>query len=245
MGGKNSQSNMKFVVGDYVIMKKREGYIRYIGKREFHHGLWYGIELTKGHGPNDGTEHGKRYFACKPRHGIFVRLFALKQKIDKSSSDPRRIHRRRLPLLSSAKTLSENPKRSGTRSSTSSRSRASTSTSISSTPIPSPSPFQIQQSWKQNNRKNNNYNLTLNVSSPSTDSYEAMRPNSSRSTRSNQQTSTPSKHLTPWNQQTIIRPKSARASKSRNITRSGISKPVLVKYPKSSKKIKKEEKIKK
>merc|ERR1719229_808197 len=114
----------------------------------------------KGYGANDGTEHGKRYFACKPRHGIFVRLYALKQKIDKSASDPRRINRRRLPLLSSSKTASDGPSKR-TRSSTSSgaRSRASTSTSISSTPVPSPSPFQIQQSWKQNNRKHNNYNL--------------------------------------------------------------------------------------
>merc|ERR1712228_808563 len=198
------------------IMKKREGYIRYIGKREFHHGMWYGIELIKGQGPNDGTEHGKRYFACKPRQGIFVRLYALKQKVDKSASDPRRINRRRLPLLASSKTLSDHPKR--TRSSTSSRSRASTSTSISSTPIPSPSPFQIAQSWKQPNRTA--YKLKLNNLSISNQS----RPKSTRS-----QKASSSAHLSPWNEhKNIIRPKSARASKSQS---NKASKPVLVKYP--------------
>eukprot|EP01083_Nonionella_stella_P175154 609116_1 len=99
-----------FKIGDYVILKNREGYIRYIGKREHHHGTWYGIELFVGQGPNDGSEHGKRYFACKQRHGIFVRLYAIKSKLEPRPIDPRKLKGKaqgRLPLLPQSQTLSE------------------------------------------------------------------------------------------------------------------------------------------
>uniref|UniRef100_A0A673T5A1 CAP-Gly domain containing linker protein family member 4 n=1 Tax=Suricata suricatta TaxID=37032 RepID=A0A673T5A1_SURSU len=35
-------------------------------------GYWYGIELEKPHGKNDGSVGGVQYFSCSPRYGIFA-----------------------------------------------------------------------------------------------------------------------------------------------------------------------------
>ncbi len=35
-------------------------------------GLWYGIELERPVGKNDGSVNGQRYFTCKPMHGVFA-----------------------------------------------------------------------------------------------------------------------------------------------------------------------------
>ncbi|XP_069464816.1 CAP-Gly domain-containing linker protein 4 isoform X6 [Ambystoma mexicanum] len=35
-------------------------------------GFWYGIELDKPHGKNDGSVGGVQYFTCAPKHGIFA-----------------------------------------------------------------------------------------------------------------------------------------------------------------------------
>merc|ERR1719445_1142841 len=99
----------EFKVGDYVFCKEhREGYIRYIGTREFHHGIWYGIELMIGRGPHDGSEHGKRYFSAKSGRGIFVRSQSIKKRADRSAVDPRRQHKLKpLALLPQSTTLSD------------------------------------------------------------------------------------------------------------------------------------------
>eukprot|EP00485_Elphidium_margaritaceum_P008404 CAMPEP_0202692398 /NCGR_PEP_ID=MMETSP1385-20130828/6786_1 /ASSEMBLY_ACC=CAM_ASM_000861 /TAXON_ID=933848 /ORGANISM="Elphidium margaritaceum" /LENGTH=1378 /DNA_ID=CAMNT_0049347925 /DNA_START=30 /DNA_END=4166 /DNA_ORIENTATION=- len=98
-----------YKIGDYVVLKRGEGFVRYIGRREHHHGTWYGIELTVGEGPNDGTEHGKRYFTCKPRHGAFVREYTIKHRVDTTSATrPRPVIRKHLPALPQSTTVSEN-----------------------------------------------------------------------------------------------------------------------------------------
>ncbi|XP_073783302.1 uncharacterized protein isoform X4 [Danio rerio] len=47
--------------------------IRYIGTAEFAPGLWLGLELRSPKGKNDGSVGSRRYFSCRPGHGVLVR----------------------------------------------------------------------------------------------------------------------------------------------------------------------------
>ena len=49
------------------------GTVRYIGPAEFGEGLWVGVELRTPKGKNDGSVQDKRYFSCRPDHGLLVR----------------------------------------------------------------------------------------------------------------------------------------------------------------------------
>lgn len=49
------------------------GVVRYVGPTEFGEGVWLGVELRAAKGKNDGSVQGKRYFTCKPDHGLIVR----------------------------------------------------------------------------------------------------------------------------------------------------------------------------
>ena len=49
------------------------GIVRYIGPTDFSEGIWIGVELRTPKGKNDGTIQGKRYFSCRPDHGLLVR----------------------------------------------------------------------------------------------------------------------------------------------------------------------------
>eukprot|EP00927_Polykrikos_kofoidii_P044866 TRINITY_DN38740_c0_g1_i1.p1 TRINITY_DN38740_c0_g1~~TRINITY_DN38740_c0_g1_i1.p1 ORF type:complete len:1017 (-),score=124.91 TRINITY_DN38740_c0_g1_i1:164-3214(-) len=49
------------------------GTISFIGPTSFASGEWVGIVLDTPSGKNDGSVKGKRYFVCKPNHGLFVR----------------------------------------------------------------------------------------------------------------------------------------------------------------------------
>ncbi|XP_063300161.1 CAP-Gly domain-containing linker protein 4 isoform X1 [Pelobates fuscus] len=47
--------------------------IRYMGPTDFAPGLWLGLELRNAKGKHDGSVGEKRYFNCKPNHGVLVR----------------------------------------------------------------------------------------------------------------------------------------------------------------------------
>ena len=49
------------------------GVVRYIGPTDFSEGIWIGVELRTPKGKNDGVIQGKRYFSCRPDHGLLVR----------------------------------------------------------------------------------------------------------------------------------------------------------------------------
>ncbi|XP_008054187.1 CAP-Gly domain-containing linker protein 4 [Carlito syrichta] len=55
-----------------LVVGQRMGTIRFFGTTNFAPGYWYGIELEKPHGKNDGSVGGVQYFSCSPRYGIFA-----------------------------------------------------------------------------------------------------------------------------------------------------------------------------
>nr|XP_033795052.1 CAP-Gly domain-containing linker protein 4 [Geotrypetes seraphini]XP_033795053.1 CAP-Gly domain-containing linker protein 4 [Geotrypetes seraphini]XP_033795054.1 CAP-Gly domain-containing linker protein 4 [Geotrypetes seraphini] len=60
-------------VGDKVlVVGQRIGTVRFYGKTSFAPGFWYGVDLDKPHGKNDGSVGGVQYFTCRPKHGIFA-----------------------------------------------------------------------------------------------------------------------------------------------------------------------------
>ncbi|KAL1950983.1 hypothetical protein VTO73DRAFT_132 [Trametes versicolor] len=61
------------VLGALVEVPAGRGTVRFAGATSFSAGKWIGIELFDGHGKNDGTVQGVKYFSCKPNYGVFVR----------------------------------------------------------------------------------------------------------------------------------------------------------------------------
>merc|ERR1712154_564696 len=73
---KNNKDAKRVTVGDKVkcIKQKCNGIVRFIGtpysvKSE---GTFYGIELEKPKGKNNGTVKGRWYFTCKDKYGAFL-----------------------------------------------------------------------------------------------------------------------------------------------------------------------------
>eukprot|EP00746_Dinoflagellata_sp_MGD_P143747 gnl/MRDRNA2_/MRDRNA2_76540_c0_seq2.p1 gnl/MRDRNA2_/MRDRNA2_76540_c0~~gnl/MRDRNA2_/MRDRNA2_76540_c0_seq2.p1 ORF type:complete len:2413 (+),score=413.30 gnl/MRDRNA2_/MRDRNA2_76540_c0_seq2:124-7362(+) len=62
----------KLAVGQRVQVGHHKGTVRFSGTTAFSEGTWIGIELDEKAGKNDGTVKGKRYFHCKPGHGVFM-----------------------------------------------------------------------------------------------------------------------------------------------------------------------------
>ncbi|CAL8285723.1 unnamed protein product [Lota lota] len=62
-------------VGTQVLLSSANdmALVRYIGAADFAAGLWLGLELRSPRGKNDGAVGGRRYFTCRPGHGVLVR----------------------------------------------------------------------------------------------------------------------------------------------------------------------------
>ncbi|XP_038176045.1 CAP-Gly domain-containing linker protein 4 [Arvicola amphibius] len=69
----NARRDGEFRLGERVlVVGQRVGTIKFFGTTNFAPGYWYGIELEKPHGKNDGSVGGVQYFSCSPRYGIFA-----------------------------------------------------------------------------------------------------------------------------------------------------------------------------
>ncbi|XP_010602988.1 CAP-Gly domain-containing linker protein 4 isoform X1 [Fukomys damarensis] len=69
----NTHREGELRLGDRVlVVGQRVGTIKFFGTTNFAPGYWYGIELEKPHGKNDGSVGGVQYFSCSPRYGIFA-----------------------------------------------------------------------------------------------------------------------------------------------------------------------------
>ncbi|XP_067901362.1 CAP-Gly domain-containing linker protein 4-like isoform X5 [Heterodontus francisci] len=79
-------------IGDrVVVVGQRNGMIRFYGKTNFAPGYWYGIELDKPNGKNDGSVGEVQYFTCPPKHGVFAppsRVQRLTEALDSFSDVP-------------------------------------------------------------------------------------------------------------------------------------------------------------
>uniref|UniRef100_A0A672NU61 CAP-Gly domain-containing protein n=1 Tax=Sinocyclocheilus grahami TaxID=75366 RepID=A0A672NU61_SINGR len=79
VGGTTSSSGsdgtVKLHLGMQVLLisANEMGTIRYIGTADFAPGLWLGLELRNPKGKNDGSVGSRRYFSCRPGHGVLVR----------------------------------------------------------------------------------------------------------------------------------------------------------------------------
>ncbi|KAK2583279.1 hypothetical protein KPH14_009285 [Odynerus spinipes] len=69
------------VVGESVLVRpySYSGVIAYVGPTEFASGVWIGVELDAPTGKNDGAVNGHRYFTCRSKCGIFVKVDKLIQ----------------------------------------------------------------------------------------------------------------------------------------------------------------------
>ncbi|XP_046734684.1 kinesin-like protein KIF13A isoform X3 [Diprion similis] len=69
------------IIGESVLVRpySSSGVIAYVGATEFASGNWIGVELDAPTGKNDGTVQGHRYFTCRPKYGIFVKVDKLIQ----------------------------------------------------------------------------------------------------------------------------------------------------------------------
>ncbi|MBV95333.1 CAP-Gly domain-containing linker protein 4, partial [Eschrichtius robustus] len=69
----NARCEGELHLGDRVlVVGQRTGTVKFFGTTNFAPGYWYGIELDKPHGKNDGSVGGVQYFSCSPRYGIFA-----------------------------------------------------------------------------------------------------------------------------------------------------------------------------
>ncbi|KAL7872910.1 hypothetical protein AOLI_G00119810 [Acnodon oligacanthus] len=79
VGGTTSSSGsdgaVRLHLGMQVLLSSANemGTIRYLGTADFAPGLWLGLELRSAKGKNDGSVGSRRYFSCRPGHGVLVR----------------------------------------------------------------------------------------------------------------------------------------------------------------------------
>ncbi|KAL4624273.1 CAP-Gly domain-containing linker protein 4-like isoform X2 [Arapaima gigas] len=74
-GPSGASSAVRLQLGTQVLLSSANemAVVRYVGTTDFAPGLWLGLELRSPKGKNDGTVGGRRYFSCRPGHGVLVR----------------------------------------------------------------------------------------------------------------------------------------------------------------------------
>ncbi|MBN3314578.1 CLIP4 protein, partial [Atractosteus spatula] len=75
VGTPGSDGAVKLHLGMTVLLTSANemGTVRYLGPADFAPGLWLGLELRAPKGKNDGSVGDRRYFSCRPGHGVLVR----------------------------------------------------------------------------------------------------------------------------------------------------------------------------
>jgi kinesin family protein 13 len=65
-------------VGERVFVETalgmKMGVVKFAGETQFQPGLWIGVALDRPSGKHNGTVQGVKYFKCKEKHGVFVRM---------------------------------------------------------------------------------------------------------------------------------------------------------------------------
>ncbi|KAJ2324760.1 hypothetical protein IWW51_003123, partial [Coemansia sp. RSA 2702] len=74
-------------LGQAVEVQGNRGIVRFSGPTDFASGKWFGVELERALGKNDGSVQGKRYFECAPGHGVFVRSSQVKILTSSAEAD--------------------------------------------------------------------------------------------------------------------------------------------------------------
>lgn len=69
----NPKTEPVLAEGTHVFCNGEIGVVLYMGPVSFAEGIWLGVELRTPKGKHDGAIHGRRYFTCKPGHGLLVR----------------------------------------------------------------------------------------------------------------------------------------------------------------------------
>ena len=64
---------LRLELGARCFHRGRFGTVAYLGPVGYAQGEWCGIVLDEPAGKNDGSVKGKKYFECKPKHGLIVR----------------------------------------------------------------------------------------------------------------------------------------------------------------------------
>ncbi|XP_077586779.1 CAP-Gly domain-containing linker protein 4 [Stigmatopora nigra] len=79
VGGKSSglgsNNQVRLHEGTQVLLNSANemASVRYMGTTDFAPGIWLGLELRGPKGKNDGSVGDRRYFTCRPGHGVLVR----------------------------------------------------------------------------------------------------------------------------------------------------------------------------
>ncbi|CAL1266511.1 unnamed protein product [Larinioides sclopetarius] len=103
------QNSDDFAVGDRVLVSgHRKGTIRFAGETEFASGFWYGIELDKPQGKNDGSINNVQYFTCSPGYGLFAPPHRISRLFKHSEEDCSDHDSADLSLMSKSSTDGEN-----------------------------------------------------------------------------------------------------------------------------------------
>ncbi|XP_076015502.1 CAP-Gly domain-containing linker protein 4 [Genypterus blacodes] len=70
-----SDGQIRLHVGTQVLLGSvnEMASVRYLGTADFAPGVWLGLELRSPKGKNDGSVGDRRYFQCRPGHGVLVR----------------------------------------------------------------------------------------------------------------------------------------------------------------------------